>query len=111
MGTDEAAAIYLLKLATGGLLVYNASNRHLESERALAAIANSRGVFYRNAKDFIKTPEEKRRGKMNCSFVVMAREESQLNLLRAEEGWNGPPENLPKVWTDQYSDILGSMKW
>jgi len=109
--TDEAAAVYLSKLAVGGLLVYNASNRHLELERALAAIANSQGVFFRNAKDFIKTTEEKRRGKMNCSFVVMAREESQLNALRSEEGWNGPPENLPKVWTDQYSDILGSMKW
>jgi len=109
--TREAAAVYLSKLAPGGLLVYNASNRHLAMESALAAIAAAEKQQFRNAKDEVKTAEEKRRGKMSCSFVIMAANEELLEPFGKEQGWYGPPAKLPRVWTDQYSDILGSMKW
>lgn len=109
--TREAAAVYLAKLAPGGMLIYNASNRHLAIEPALAAIAAAEGQQFRNAKDYVKTAEEKRRGKMSCSFVIMAANEEVLAPFGKEQGWSGPPAELPRVWTDQYSDILGSMKW
>lgn len=109
--TREAAAVYLSKLAPGGMLVYNASNRHLAIEPALAAIAAAEKQVFRNAKDYVKTAEEKRRGKMSCSFVIMADNETLLEPFNKQQGWSGPPRELPRVWTDQYSDILGSMKW
>jgi hypothetical protein len=80
-------------------------------ESALAAIAAAEKQQFRNAKDEVKTAEEKRRGKMSCSFVIMAANEELLEPFGKEQGWYGPPAKLPRVWTDQYSDILGSMKW
>ena len=109
--TREAAAVYLSKLAPGGMLIYNASNRHLAMESALAAIAAAENQQFRNAKDEVRTAEEKRRGKMSCSFVIMAANEELLEPFGKSQGWYGPPAKLPRVWTDQYSDILGSMKW
>jgi len=109
--TREAAAVYLSKLSPGGMLVYNASNRHLALEPALAAIAAAEKQQFRNAKDEVKTAEERRRGKMSCSFVIMAANDELLKPFSKEKGWFGPPAKLPRVWTDQYSDILGSMKW
>ncbi|MCU0711897.1 MAG: fused MFS/spermidine synthase [Pirellula sp.] len=109
--TEEAVGVYLSKLKPDGILAFNASNRHLELEPALAAIAKSKGLAFRNAKDVIKSVEEKKRGKMNSSIVLMARSEDLLAPFSSDSQWSGMPDKLPRVWTDQYTDILGSMKW
>ncbi|XZE18737.1 spermidine synthase [Pirellulaceae bacterium SH449] len=109
--TLEAVNVYISKLKPDGILAFNASNRHLELEPALAAIAKSKGLAFRNAKDVIRSAEEKRRGKMNSSIVLMARSEELLSPFSSDSGWAGTPDRLPRVWTDQYTDILGSMKW
>lgn len=109
--TEEAVSVYLSKLKPEGILAFNASNRHLELEPALAAIAKSKGLAFRNAKDVIKSVEEKKRGKMNSSIVLMARSEDLLGPFSSDSQWSDMPSQLPRVWTDQYTDILGSMKW
>jgi SAM-dependent methyltransferase len=109
--TEEAVEVYVSKLKPDGILAFNASNRHLELEPALAAIAKSKGLAFRNAKDVIKSVEEKKRGKMNSSIVLMARSEELLGPFSSDSQWSGIPDKLPRVWTDQYTDILGSMKW
>lgn len=109
--TEEAVGVYLSKLKPEGILAFNASNRHLELEPALAAIAKSKGLAFLNAKDVIKSVEEKKRGKMNSSICLMARSEALLESFSGDSRWTGIPDKLPRVWTDQYTDILGSMKW
>lgn len=109
--TEEAVGVYLSKLKPEGILAFNASNRHLELEPALAAIAKSKGLAFLNAKDVIKSVEEKKRGKMNSSICLMVRSEALLEPFSGDSRWTGTPDKLPRVWTDQYTDILGSMKW
>jgi len=110
--TREALALYLSKLADGGLLAFHISNRYLDLEPVLADLAGQGKLMSRHWDDWNVTPEESANGKEESHWVVMARRESDLGYLSRKAQWL-PLEGRspPQVWTDDFSNLLGVFKW
>jgi hypothetical protein len=110
--TREAVRLYLDKLAPGGILAFNVTNRHLDLGPVLAALARDAGLTALTRNDPTVSPAERRQGKLPSKWLVMAREASTLTPLAADPRWivasSGP--DTP-VWTDSYSAVLHVLHW
>jgi len=113
--TREALAMYLDKLAPGGLLVFHVSNRHLDLDPVLAALAADAGLVCLKGDDvnYFKTNTDEKllSGKMLSRYVVLARERDDVRDLAARSSWRTlyPRKDFP-VWTDDYSSLLGILR-
>lgn len=106
--TQEAIHIYLDRLAPGGVLIFNISNRHIDLRPLLGAQAKAVGaVAYR--KFFEATKDEPLI--FASEWVVIARTEKDLQpLLKAHEGWEEVHGDGNRYWTDQYINLLPYLK-
>ncbi|MDX2020534.1 MAG: fused MFS/spermidine synthase [Deltaproteobacteria bacterium] len=98
--TREAFAIYDHKLARGGVLLANVSNRHLQVERVVAGAAQALGWPFA----LYETSTDLSRGITRVRWVVMARSRRTLDDL----GLRGalPLPGPPVLWTDDRSSLL-----
>jgi len=108
--TVEAVDLYLAKLAPGGLLVVDVSNRYLDLAAVLAAVAAAReldGLWWHHR----ATPAERARHVVDSAWGVVARRPAPLDALRADPRWQ-PLAPRPEVrpWTDQYSSLVGAWR-
>jgi spermidine synthase len=105
--TQEAMQIYLRKLATGGLIVVNITNRYLDLEPVLAALAQDLGLtaLKRDHRD-ISAPELTA-GTAASRWIALARQSEDLASLSKDYGWQAiaSPANFP-LWTDDFSNLL-----
>ena len=110
--TREALALYLEKLAPGGLLAFHISNRHLDLEPVLGNLAQDAGLAALFQHDVRLTVEEGERGKTGSQWLVMARDAEDFGALAADKRWQ-PARVDPAagVWTDSFSSILSVFKW
>ena len=110
--TREAVALYLRKLAPGGLLAFHISNLHLRLEPPLAALAHDAGLTSMIDVDTRLTPAEEADGKLASQWMVMARRPSDLGALASDPHWHPAPLD-PKmpVWTDDYSSLVRVIIW
>jgi hypothetical protein len=107
--TDEAIGVYEQALDPRGVLLVHVSNRYIELENVLAAVATKRGLAIAVRDD---NPGE---GLMTASsWVLLARNPARL----AEIGMLDPALKLrpplpaaPRVWTDDYASILPYVRW
>lgn len=107
--TQEALDLYLAKLAPGGLLAFQISNRHLDLHPLLANLAKSRNLV---CLGFDDREENIGLGKEASTWVVMARTREDLGLLGSKSNWQIVPENARvKVWRDDYSNLLQVLRW
>jgi SAM-dependent methyltransferase len=109
--TREALQLYCRKLKSDGVLVLHISNRYLDLEPVLAALAqNNRLVCF--ARDAGVSDEEDRNGHYGSHYLVMARRERDLGGLPKKSEWKHPvaPAGL-RPWTDDYSNILSALEW
>jgi hypothetical protein len=106
--TQEAMAIYLKKLAPGGLVLMHISNRHLELASVVANIAEANdGVsrLYDSDKG-----EDDNAYKFSSTVVAVARSEEDFGSLTANEDWQAQEgDDEQRTWTDDYSNIIGAM--
>lgn len=109
--TREAAALYLSKLAPGGLLVFNISNRHLELTRVLRGIARDLRLTYRHRDNLHIDPRLAGRGMMASQWAVLARTPDALQGLAADRTWVEGETATAVTWTDDFSNLLGVFKW
>ena len=105
----EAMDLYLSKLSPNGLLLFHISSRFLNFR---PVIGNLTEHFHLQAivnnDDEPATPE----GKLPSSWVALARHAEDLGLLRDDPRWLPlPPESGMRLWTDDYSNILGIFDW
>ncbi|MBI3410768.1 MAG: hypothetical protein HY040_20725, partial [Planctomycetes bacterium] len=114
--TQEALDLYLSKVADGGAIIFNTTNRYVEIRPVLADLANSRGLEWAYFGDY-GTDEEGNvvPEKFSSDWLVMRR--------RGPAGNGGPPlaERLPgwreyhapgrRPWSDSYSNLLGALVW
>jgi hypothetical protein len=110
--TLDAVRLYLSKLAPGGVLLFNISNRHLVLEPVLGAIARAAGLVARTRDDARVGDAERSTGKVESQWVVMARREGDLGGLRDDPLWKVPvtPPDLPP-WTDDFASLLAAFRW
>jgi len=110
--TREAVALYLKKLAPGGVLVFNLSNRYLRLLPVLGNLAADAGLAALFQEDLDVTPELVRDGKLPSRWVVMARDPKDFGALARDPRWQIlPPAPDRPVWTDDFSNILSVFRW
>jgi spermidine synthase len=109
--TREAVLLYRAKLAPGGVLVFNISNRHLELEPVLGALARA-GLVALAQDDPVVHARAWQEGKRPSQWVVMARQPADLGPLGRDPRWQpalAPPGTPP--WTDDFNSLLSAFRW
>jgi hypothetical protein len=107
--TQEAMAIYLKKLAPGGIVVMHISNRHMELGSVVAGIAEANGLVTRQ-NSRANENEDSDRYLFSSTVAACARVDADFGALaRQEKGWEPLPAPARRVWTDDYSNIVGAM--
>jgi len=101
----EAIALYRSKLAIGGVLVFNLSNRYLDLDPVMSRQAEDAGLSYRSCHDVYVSDAEKQAGKQPAIWAVMAATEEDLGGLAHDPRWQRATlRPHSRVWTDDYSD-------
>jgi hypothetical protein len=110
--TREAIALYLSKLADGGLLAVHVSNRHLDLTPVLAELARDARVAGIAGQDVNFTSAQRARLKSNSRWIVLARRPADFAALARQAGWSPLPPSAPiRLWTDDASDLISVFKW
>jgi len=110
--TRQALELYLSKLADGGLIVFNVTNRYVDLEPVLGALADDAGLVCISQKEDARmiSKSEEIQGKVAAHWVVMAHNDSDLGMLAKNRSWKKVPPG-PVEWTDDYSNLLGVFRW
>ena len=107
LATVEAMKIYKDKLAPQGAVVMHVSNRHLELSSVVVGIAEENDL-----KSWVYSEDSNRDNEyiFATSVVVSAREEADVGKLASSENWTlDEAEENQRVWTDDYSNVLGAV--
>ena len=107
--TREALETYLARLAPGGIVAFHVSNRYLDLEPVVAALAYDAGLVARAGQG---PRDERATYESNSTWIALARAEADLGPLMADRWWWKPrlrPEVQP--WTDDYSSLLTVFEW
>jgi hypothetical protein len=107
--TQEAMAIYLKKLAPGGIVLMHISNRHMELGSVVAGIAQANGLVTRqNSRS--NEHEDSDKYLFSSTVAACARADADFGVLaQQEKGWEPLPAPDRRVWTDDYSNIVEAM--
>jgi hypothetical protein len=108
--TREAVSAYLERLAPGGVILWNTSNKYVALERPLGAIARDLGLAVLVRDDFDVPAALADDGKLATQFVVYAREARVLEPIATRTPAWRPPVAAERAWTDDYSNILSALK-
>ena len=110
--TREALALYLKKLAPGGMIAFHISNLHLDLEPVFAALARDARLVALTRDDTNVESSEAAQGKSPSIWLVMARSSSDLARLDQRSRWRLSREgDRQRVWTDDYSSLLSVFRW
>ena len=108
--TREAVQLYLETLRPQGLIAFHVSNRHLDLEPVVAGIAADLGLA--GARKFqLVSESDAEAGKATSHWIVAARSPARLRPL-LDSGWEPLRAHPgPRVWTDDFSNILSVIDW
>jgi hypothetical protein len=107
LATQEAMEIYKSKLAPQGAVMMHVSNRHLELSSVVVGIAEANDL-----KSWVYSEDSGRDNEyiFSTSVVVSAREEADVGKLASSEQWAlEEADEKQRVWTDDYSNVLGAV--
>jgi SAM-dependent methyltransferase len=107
--TREAMAVYKQKLTPHGIVSIHVSNRHLELASVVAGIAEANGMVAR-LNEGGDTTEIDAEYQFLGTVVAVARADEDFGRIAQSEHW---PREVPDpkqwVWTDDYSNVIGSI--
>jgi len=107
--TREAMAIYRDKAGAHGMVVIHVSNRHLELASVVAGIAAANGLMTR-VNDAVDLDETTHPYKFSGTVAAVAQSNEDFGALAQGNDWalkEADPNQW--VWTDDYSNIVGSV--
>ncbi|WP_439922609.1 spermidine synthase [Nitrobacter sp. JJSN] len=107
LATMQAMKIYKDKLAPHGAVVMHVSNRHLELASVVVGIADANHL-----KSWVYNDDSGRDDEyiFATNVVVSAREAADVGKLASSVQWAlTNPTEKQRVWTDDYSNILGAV--
>ena len=107
LATEEAMEIYKDRLAPQGAVVMHVSNRHLELSSVVVGIAEANDL-----KSWVYSEDTSRDNEyiFSTTVVVSAREEADVGKLASSDQWAlTEAEDNQRVWTDDYSNVLGAV--
>jgi len=102
---------YLPRLRTGGLITVQITNRYYDLSSPLARIVQHLGLaaMMRDNRDL--SVEAERAGQIGSTWMVIARDASDLEFLRKVPGWRSvEPRAGQDLWTDDRANLLGALK-
>ena len=108
--TDEAFGVYLHALAPRGLLIVHISNRFIELEPVIAALARKRGLAVAKRDD---NPQD-RTTLTPSTWVALSRDPAKVAALaKAQSSAKWAPLLPPaeRAWTDDHASILPYIRW
>lgn len=107
--TREALELYFRKLKPGGIVAMHVSNRNLELTSVVAGIGQSIGAIVRvyEGGDIEEDADEHR---WIPTIAVVARNEADFGALAKSEFWPiRERDPRQRVWTDDYSNVVGAL--
>lgn len=108
--TREALDLYLRRLEPDGILAFHISNRHLDLQPILAALARENGLVALVARDS-RPAAASDQGHLASEWLVMARRPAALGRLATDMRWQVPAVPAgTRIWADDYSDILAVLR-
>jgi hypothetical protein len=109
--TAEAVAVYLDRLAPGGVLAVHVSNRYLRLAPVVARLARGAGAVAAEGRD-LSGASARDPFLTSSAWVAVARDAPALGALASAPGWRplaAPPGG--RAWTDDYTDVLAAVRW
>jgi len=107
--TREAMALYLHKLKPNGIVALHVSNYHLELGTVVAGAARADGAITRLYEGG-DVKEDANEQKWVPAVAAVARKDEDFGVLAKSKYWPVlPPDPAQRVWTDDYSNVLGAL--
>ncbi|HIK09817.1 MAG TPA: fused MFS/spermidine synthase [Oscillatoriaceae cyanobacterium M33_DOE_052] len=107
--TREAIQLYLTKLTPTGIIAINISNRYINLEPVLGAIARDLGLSTLSQQQLEINPEEKALGKSPSQWVLFSRNPDIFRNLTTQ--WHPITHIAAKAWTDDFSNIWTTIRF
>lgn len=109
--TREAIEIYRERLRDGGVMAFNITNRHLELEPVLGALARDMELYALVQHDTRISGSELREGKAASKWVIMAASPQRLAPFAKDPRWGiTTVDSSARPWTDDFADIFRALK-
>ena len=107
LATEEAMEIYKERLAPQGAVAMHVSNRHLELSSVVVGIADANDL-----KSWVYSEDTNRDAEyiFSTTVVISAHDEADIGRLASSDQWAlTEAEDHQRVWTDDYSNVLGAV--
>jgi hypothetical protein len=109
--TREALALYLRKLKPHGIVLFNVSNEYLNIAPVLTTLIHDAHAAGRHEL-FFPTRQQMVQGATGSEWMVIADKDRDLAFLAPEKRWQPiGTERGGQPWTDDFSNILGAVRW
>jgi hypothetical protein len=110
--TREALQLYLAKLAPGGIIAYHISNRYLNLRPVLSELARDARLAGLVGTDLGVTAQQRAEMKTGSVWVLLARRATDFASLARQSTWTPlAPRADVRLWTDDFTDVLGVFQW
>lgn len=110
--TREAFGVYMRVLNAHGLLLVHISNRRLDLEPVVGALARDAGLTALVRHHDPQTDVQNKTFEYGSDWVVLAKHPEDLGPLATDARWRKLREAPPgRIWTDDYSNLLSVIKW
>lgn len=111
MITREALTLYFQKLSPNGIAMFHISNQYLDLAPVLANLAADAGFAAMMPGPRLSLPVEDPLAQMESNWIAVSRQAQNLAVLESQEGWGlAKARQGARLWTDDYSNILGALK-
>jgi spermidine synthase len=107
--TREAMAIYRQKLVPEGIVAIHVSNRHLELASVVAGIAKANDMVSRVSESADVTENDAEYVFLGTVVAATAKDENFGPIAKSDAWELQKPDPKQWVWTDDYSNIIGSI--
>lgn len=110
--TEEAMELYRSKLAPGGIIAFNISSRLLSFRPVLGNIIHDLRMSGTSLNEGVTEEDSIRFGRYSSHWAVIAEQAKTIAPLSPKMHWVSlTPDPSQRVWTDDYSNILGIVDW
>jgi hypothetical protein len=108
--TEEAIQMYFDKIRENGVLCLHTSNRHVDLVKPITDVAHKLKYAYRVGNDLAR--DHKELGHFTSEWVMLARRPEYLpSGNQGGPQWLVPPPPGNRVWTDDFSNLVGVLRW
>jgi hypothetical protein len=105
--TCEAIALYRDKLTAHGIIAIHVTNKYLNLETVVFAVARANGLVAQSWFDETTSAAAKARAKSVTQWVIRARQPADFRGLMHSPGWRAVCRDQVRAWTDDYSNLFG----